>query len=62
MHQLTERQPASSRRSRSLVRSIATITLIMASLAILLALGTWQAVLFVELDGPRDRRVIVTVK
>ncbi len=27
-----------------------------------LALGTWQAVLFVELDGPRDRKVIVTVK
>jgi secondary thiamine-phosphate synthase enzyme len=27
-----------------------------------LALGTWQSVMFVELDGPRDRRVIVTVK
>ena len=27
-----------------------------------LALGTWQAVLFVELDGPRDRKIIVTVK
>ena len=27
-----------------------------------LTLGTWQAVLFVELDGPRDRKVIVTVK
>jgi secondary thiamine-phosphate synthase enzyme len=27
-----------------------------------LALGTWQAVMLVELDGPRDRRVIVTVK
>lgn len=27
-----------------------------------LALGTWQAVLFVELDGPRDRKVIVMVK
>lgn len=27
-----------------------------------LALGTWQAVMFVELDGPRDRKVIVTVK
>ena len=27
-----------------------------------LALGTWQSVLFVELDGPRDRKVIVTVK
>ena len=27
-----------------------------------LALGTWQAVMFVELDGPRDRKVIVTIK
>jgi secondary thiamine-phosphate synthase enzyme len=27
-----------------------------------LALGTWQAVMLVELDGPRDRKVIVTVK
>ena len=27
-----------------------------------LALGTWQSVLFVELDGPRDRKIIVTVK
>jgi len=27
-----------------------------------LAFGTWQAILFVELDGPRDRKVIVTVK
>jgi secondary thiamine-phosphate synthase enzyme len=27
-----------------------------------LALGTWQAVMLVELDGPRDRRVIVTVR
>ncbi len=27
-----------------------------------LALGTWQSVIFVELDGPRDRKVIVTVK
>lgn len=27
-----------------------------------LALGTWQAIMLVELDGPRDRRVIVTVK
>lgn len=27
-----------------------------------LALGTWQALMFVELDGPRDRKVIVTVK
>jgi len=27
-----------------------------------LVLGTWQAVMLVELDGPRDRRVIVTVR
>ena len=27
-----------------------------------LLLGTWQAVMLVELDGPRDRRVIVTVR
>jgi len=27
-----------------------------------LALGTWQSVMFVELDGPRDRKVLVTVK
>lgn len=27
-----------------------------------LAFGTWQSILFVELDGPRDRKVIVTVK
>jgi secondary thiamine-phosphate synthase enzyme len=27
-----------------------------------LALGTWQSVMLVELDGPRDRKVIVTVK
>ena len=27
-----------------------------------LGLGTWQAVMLVELDGPRDRRVIVTVQ
>jgi secondary thiamine-phosphate synthase enzyme len=27
-----------------------------------LALGTWQAVMLVELDGPRERKVIVTVK
>jgi secondary thiamine-phosphate synthase enzyme len=27
-----------------------------------MALGTWQAVMFVELDGPRERRVIVSVK
>ena len=26
-----------------------------------LALGTWQAVMLVELDGPRQRRVVVTV-
>ena len=26
-----------------------------------LCLGTWQAVMLVELDGPRDRRVVVTV-
>lgn len=24
-------------------------------------LGTWQSILFVELDGPRTRRVLVTV-
>lgn len=27
----------------------------------LLSLGTWQSVFFVELDGPRDRKFIVTV-
>jgi secondary thiamine-phosphate synthase enzyme len=27
-----------------------------------LALGTWQAVMLVELDGPRDRRVVVSVR
>jgi secondary thiamine-phosphate synthase enzyme len=27
-----------------------------------LTLGTWQAIFFVELDGPRERKVIVTVK
>jgi secondary thiamine-phosphate synthase enzyme len=27
-----------------------------------LALGIWQVVMLVELDGPRDRRVIVTVR
>jgi secondary thiamine-phosphate synthase enzyme len=27
-----------------------------------LALGRWQAVMLVELDGPRDRRVVVTVR
>jgi secondary thiamine-phosphate synthase enzyme len=27
-----------------------------------LTLGTWQAVMLVELDGPRDRRVVVSVK
>jgi secondary thiamine-phosphate synthase enzyme len=27
-----------------------------------LVLGTWQAVMLVELDGPRDRRVLVTIR
>ena len=27
-----------------------------------LVLGTWQAIMLVELDGPRNRRVIVTVR
>jgi len=27
-----------------------------------LVLGTWQAVMLVELDGPRDRKVIVTIR
>ena len=27
-----------------------------------LAFGTWQSILFVELDGPRDRKVIVTIR
>lgn len=27
-----------------------------------LVLGTWQAIMLAELDGPRDRRVIVTVR
>ena len=27
-----------------------------------LMLGTWQAIMLVELDGPRERRVIVTVR
>jgi len=27
-----------------------------------LLLGTWQAIMLVELDGPRDRRVMVTVR
>ena len=27
-----------------------------------LALGTWQAIMLVELDGPRDRRVLVTIQ
>ena len=27
-----------------------------------LVLGTWQAIMLVELDGPRDRKVIVTVR
>jgi secondary thiamine-phosphate synthase enzyme len=26
-----------------------------------LQLGTWQAVMLVELDGPRERRVLVTI-
>ncbi len=27
-----------------------------------LVLGTWQRIMLVELDGPRDRRVLVTIK
>lgn len=27
-----------------------------------LLLGTWQAIMLVELDGPRQRRVVVTVR
>ncbi len=27
-----------------------------------LVLGTWQSIMLVELDGPRDRRVVVTVR
>lgn len=27
-----------------------------------LALGTWQAIMLVDFDGPRDRTVIVTIK
>ncbi len=27
-----------------------------------LLLGTWQAVMLVELDGPRERRLVVTVR
>ena len=27
-----------------------------------LVLGRWQAIMLVELDGPRDRRVVVTVR
>jgi secondary thiamine-phosphate synthase enzyme len=27
-----------------------------------LVLGTWQAVMLVELDGPRERRVVVTLR
>ena len=27
-----------------------------------LLLGTWQAVMLVELDGPRERRIVVTVR
>ena len=26
------------------------------------ALGTWQAIMLVELDGPRDRHMIVTIQ
>ena len=27
-----------------------------------LVLGTWQSIMLVELDGPRDRRIVVTVR
>ena len=27
-----------------------------------LVLGTWQAIMLVDFDGPRDRRVVVTVR
>jgi len=27
-----------------------------------LLLGTWQAIMLVELDGPKERRVVVTVR
>ena len=27
-----------------------------------LVLGRWQAIMLVELDGPRDRRIVVTVR
>jgi secondary thiamine-phosphate synthase enzyme len=27
-----------------------------------LVLGTWQAIMLVELDGPRDRRILVTIR
>lgn len=27
-----------------------------------LLLGTWQAIMLVELDGPRERRVVVTIR
>jgi secondary thiamine-phosphate synthase enzyme len=27
-----------------------------------LVLGTWQAIMLVDLDGPRDRRVVVTIR
>ena len=27
-----------------------------------LVLGTWQAIMLVELDGPRERRIVVTVR
>jgi thiamine phosphate synthase YjbQ (UPF0047 family) len=27
-----------------------------------LLLGTWQAIMLVDLDGPRRRRIVVTVR
>ena len=27
-----------------------------------LLLGTWQAIMIVELDGPRERRIVVTIR
>jgi secondary thiamine-phosphate synthase enzyme len=27
-----------------------------------LCLGTWQAIMLVELDGPRERRIVVTLR
>lgn len=27
-----------------------------------LLLGTWQAIMLVELDGPKDRRIVVTIR